>query len=145
MTKTDKWTAPLLMLFFVLSGAELELSVFTDLIIVVIGIVYILFRSAGKILGARWSSGFVKCEDNIKKYLGITLLPQAGVALGMATIARAELGETGVMIGNIVLFSVLIYELVGPLMTKIALTKAGDIHPKANAAVVSNEEEEDEE
>lgn len=145
MTKTDKWTAPLLMLFFVLSGAELELSVFTDLIIVVIGIVYILFRSAGKILGTRWSSGFVKCEDNIKKYLGITLLPQAGVALGMATIARAELGETGVMIGNIVLFGVLIYELVGPLMTKIALTKAGDIHPKANAAVVSNEEEEDEE
>jgi Kef-type K+ transport system membrane component KefB len=143
MLKTDKWTAPLLMLFFVLSGAELELSVFTDIIIVVIGIIYIIFRSAGKILGSRWSSAWVKCEANIQKYLGITLLPQAGVALGMATIARAELGATGVMIGNIVLFGVLIYELVGPLMTKIALTKAGDIHPRVDA-VVSDESEEDE-
>ena len=145
MSKTDKWTAPLLMLFFVLSGAELELSVFTNLIIVIIGVVYILFRSAGKILGARWSAGFVKCDDNIKKYLGITLLPQAGVALGMATIARAELGAEGLMIGNIVLFGVMIYELVGPLMTKIALTKAGDIHPRVNTAVVAEHDNEDEE
>ena len=144
MMKTDKWTAPLLMLFFVLSGAELELSVFADIIIVLVGVVYILFRSAGKILGSRWSAGFVKCEANIKKYLGITLLPQAGVALGMATIARASLGVEGVMVANIVLFGVLIYELVGPLMTKIALTKAGDIHPKVDN-VISNEPEEDEE
>ena len=144
MMKTDKWTAPLLMLFFVLSGAELELSVFADIIIVLVGVVYILFRSAGKILGSRWSAGFVKCDANIKKYLGITLLPQAGVALGMATIARAGLGAEGVMVANIVLFGVLIYELVGPLMTKIALTKAGDIHPKVDN-VISNEPEEDEE
>ena len=145
MVKTEKWTAPLLMLFFVLSGAELELSVFTNLIIVVIGVVYILFRSAGKILGSRWSAAWTKCDDNIKKYLGITLLPQAGVALGMASIARAELGELGVMVGNIVLFGVLIYELVGPLMTKIALTKAGDIQPKASNVVVEASGEEDEE
>jgi len=145
MSKTDKWTAPLLMLFFVISGAELELSVFTDIIIVIVGVVYILFRSAGKILGARWSSAWVKCDANIKKYLGITLLPQAGVALGMATIARSELGEVGIMVGNIVLFGVLIYELVGPLMTKIALTKAGDIHPIANKAAVVDSTEEDEE
>ena len=150
MLKTDKWTAPLLMLFFVLSGAELKLSVFANLTIIIIGVVYIIARSAGKILGTRWSSGLVKCDANIKKYLGITLLPQAGVALGMASLAGSEfellklphLGET---ISNIVLFGVLIYELVGPLMTKIALTKAGDIHPKVNAAIVSNEEEEDEE
>lgn len=144
MTKTEKWTAPLLMLFFVLSGAELELSVFTDLIIVAIGVVYILFRSAGKILGAFWSACMVKCDANIKKYLGITLLPQAGVALGMASIARAELGELGIMVGNIVLFGVLIYELVGPLMTKIALTKAGDIHPKASNVVVEESSEDEE-
>lgn len=144
MTKTEKWTAPLLMLFFVLSGAELELSVFTDLIIVAIGVVYILFRSAGKILGAFWSACMVKCDANIKKYLGITLLPQAGVALGMASIVRAELGEIGVMVGNIVLFGVLIYELVGPLMTKIALTKAGDIHPKASNVVVEESSEDEE-
>lgn len=145
MTKTDKWTAPLLMIFFVLSGAELELSVFANPIIVIIGVIYILFRSAGKILGTRWSSAWVKCDTNIKKYLGITLLPQAGVALGMATIARAELGEVGVMIGNIVLFGVFIYELVGPLMTKIALTKAGDIHPITNKSVVVSDSEEDDE
>ena len=144
MTKTEKWTAPLLMLFFVLSGAELELSVFTNLIIVAIGVVYILFRSAGKILGAFWSACMVKCDANIKKYLGITLLPQAGVALGMASIARAELGELGVMVGNIVLFGVLIYELVGPLMTKIALTKAGDIQPKASNVVVEESSEDEE-
>ena len=144
MTKTEKWTAPLLMLFFVLSGAELELSVFTNLIIVAIGIIYILFRSAGKILGTLWSACIAKCDSNVKKYLGITLLPQAGVALGMASIARAELGETGVMISNIVLFGVLIYELVGPLMTKIALTKAGDIQPKASNMVVEDSSEDEE-
>ena len=144
MMKTDKWTAPLLMLFFVLSGAELELSVFTQITIVIIGVVYILFRSAGKILGSLWSAAWTKCDSNIKKYLGITLLPQAGVALGMATIARAELAD-GEMIANIVLFGVLIYELVGPMMTKIALTKAGDIQPKATKVVVEGESEEDEE
>lgn len=144
MTKTDKWTAPLLMLFFVLSGAELELSVFANLTIVIIGVVYIIARSAGKILGARWSAAWVKCDANIKKYLGITLLPQAGVALGMATLAKAGLGAEGEMISNIVLFGVLIYELVGPLMTKIALTKAGDIHPKASNVVVDSSEEDEE-
>jgi Kef-type K+ transport system membrane component KefB len=144
MTKTEKWTAPLLMLFFVLSGAELELSVFTNLIIVAIGIIYILFRSAGKILGTLWSASLTKCDANVKKYLGITLLPQAGVALGMASIVRAELGEIGIMIGNIVLFGVLIYELVGPLMTKIALTKAGDIQPKASNMVVEDSSEDEE-
>ena len=144
MTKTDKWTAPLLMLFFVLSGAELELSVFTQLTIVLIGVIYIIFRSAGKILGSLWSAAWTKCDSNIKKYLGITLLPQAGVALGMATIAKAGLGADGEMISNIVLFGVLIYELVGPLMTKIALTKAGDIQPKVDGAVVSESEEDEE-
>ncbi len=144
MLKTDKWTAPLLMLFFVLSGAELKLSVFANIIIVAIGVVYIIARSAGKILGSRWSAAWVKCDDNIKKYLGITLLPQAGVALGMATIAKSGLGAEGEMISNIVLFGVLIYELVGPLMTKIALTKAGDIHPKASNMVVDSSEEDDE-
>ncbi len=155
MGKTDKWTAPILMLFFVLSGAELNLGVFANWLYVFVGVVYILFRSAGKILGARWSAGFVKCDSNIKKYLGITLLPQAGVALGMASIASAELGafttangeSVGGMILNIVLFGVLIYELVGPLMTKIALTKAGDIHPidKNSSANNSSAEEEEEE
>ncbi len=135
MEKTDKWTAPLFILFFVISGAELELGVFTDLAIVGIGLLYILARSLGKYYGARWSASFMHCEENIRKYLGITLLPQAGVALGMAMTVQ-ELGAEGSIIRNIVLFGVLIYELVGPLLTKIALTKAGDIHPKD--AVVSS-------
>ena len=129
MDKTDKWTVPLFVLFFVMSGAELELSVFTDVVIVGIGIAYIVTRSLGKYLGAYGSAKLMKCDDKTTKYLGITLLPQAGVALGMSVTAL-ELGEVGQIVRNIVLFSVLIYELVGPVLTKIALTKAGNIEPK---------------
>ena len=129
MDKTDKWTVPLFALFFVLSGAELELSVFTDLAIVGIGAAYIISRSLGKYLGAYASAKITKCDEKTTKYLGITLLPQAGVALGMS-VTVMELGEVGQIVRNIVLFSVLIYELFGPVMTKIALTKAGNIEPK---------------
>ncbi len=132
MAKTDRWTAPLFVLFFVISGAELDLSVFSDLTCVLLGVVYIVFRSAGKILGASVSSKFMKCSPLIQKWLGITLLPQAGVALGMS-ITVAELGPEGGIIRSIVLFSVLIYELVGPMLTKIALTKTGEIQPKEAA------------
>lgn len=144
MEKTDKWTAPLFIIFFVLSGAELELSVFADVMIILIGVVYIIARSIGKYFGARLSAGFVNCDDNIKKYLGITLLPQAGVALGMSVTAMS-LGSDGQTIRNIVLFGVLIYELFGPMLTKIALTKAGDIHPKSNSPIVVEDDPEDEE
>lgn len=130
MENTDKWTSPLFILFFVLSGAELEFSVFRDIAIVGIGIVYILSRSVGKYLGAYISAGFVKCEPYIKKHLGITLLPQAGVALGMSVTVLAELGSEGVIVRNIVLFGVLIYELIGPTLTKNSLMKAGEISPK---------------
>lgn len=128
MTRSDKWTSPLLALFFVISGAELELSVFADLAIVGIGVIYIVVRCLGKYLGAMWSAKATKCEPNICKYLGITLFPQAGVALGMCTLAM-ELGEPGKLIRNITLFAILIYEILGPLMTRWALTKAGDIKP----------------
>ena len=131
MARVDRWTAPLFVLFFVLSGAELELSVFTEIMIVLVGIAYIISRSIGKYSGAYLSAKMSKCDDNIVKYLGITLLPQAGVALGMAKTASAFFaGSIGLWISNITLFAVLIYELVGPLLTKIALTKAGDIDPE---------------
>lgn len=130
MQKTDRWTAPIYVLFFVISGAELDLTVFGDLAVVGIGVAYILSRSAGKIFGATASARLTRCEPTICKYLGITLLPQAGVALGMSVVVAAEFGETGAIICNIVLFSVLIYELVGPLLTKMALTAAGEITPK---------------
>ena len=126
MERADRWTAPILILFFVISGAELELSVFNQWAVVVIGLAYIATRSFGKYFGARLSAQATKCNPNIIKYLGITLLPQAGVALGMA-IKATELGADGAIVRNITLFAVLIYEIFGPFLTKIALTKAGDI------------------
>ena len=128
MERSDKWSSPLLALFFVISGAELQLSVFEDGAIVFIGIVYIVFRCLGKYYGAELSAKATKCAPQICKYLGITLFPQAGVALGMCTTAM-QLGEPGELIRNITLFAVLIYELVGPLMTRNALMKAGEISP----------------
>ena len=130
MNAADKWSSPLSALFFVISGAELELGVFTDVSIVIIGIVYIIFRSLGKYLGSYVSAKATKCEPSICIYLGITLLPQAGVALGMCSIAAAGLADgQGDLIRNITLFAVLIYELVGPLLTRQALKAAGDIKP----------------
>ncbi len=133
MDRLDRWTAPLFILFFVISGAELELSVFTDIAVVVIGITYIIARSLGKYVGAWSSSKAVHCEKNIVNYLGVTLLPQAGVALGMAIKAEA-VGPEGAIVANITLFAVLVYELVGPLFTKIALTKAGEIRPEGKTS-----------
>lgn len=130
MDRVDKWTAPLFVVFFVLSGAELDLSVFSNLTVVAIGAVYIIARSAGKYIGASISSRAMKCDPQVCKYLGVTLLPQAGVALGMSVTVAQELGEEGAIIRNIVLFAVLIYELLGPTLTKIALTKAGEIKPR---------------
>ena len=129
MASTDKWTSPLFALFFVISGAELELGVFTDIAIVIVGIVYIISRSAGKYFGAAGSAKLVRCEPQICKYLGITLLPQAGVALGMCATVVAQMPGEGALVRNITLFAVLIYELVGPLMTRMALTAAGEIKP----------------
>ena len=128
MKASDKWTSPLFALFFVVSGAELELDVFLDMAIVGIGLVYIIFRCIGKYSGTLVSAKATKCSPNICKYLGITLFPQAGVALGMCSTAM-QLGEQGNLIRNITLFAVLIYEIFGPLMTKWALTQAGDIKP----------------
>lgn len=130
MAGADKWTSPLFALFFVISGAELELSVFANWAIVVIGIVYIAFRCLGKYFGAFASAKATKCSPEICKYLGITLFPQAGVALGMCAIAAAGLaGGEGVLIRNITLFAVLVYEIFGPVLTRMALTAAGDIKP----------------
>lgn len=134
MGAADKWTSPLFALFFVISGADLELGVFADFAIVIVGLVYIVFRCIGKYVGASISAKATHCSPEICKYLGITLFPQAGVALGMCTTAM-QLGEQGNLIRNITLFAVLVYELVGPLMTKMALTAAGDITEKPEEVV----------
>ena len=130
MGAADKWISPLFALFFVISGAELELSVFTNWAIVVIGLVYIIARCLGKYFGSLTSAKATNCSPEICKYLGITLFPQAGVALGMCAIAATGLASgEGALIRNITLFAVLIYEVFGPVMTRMALTAAGEIKP----------------
>ena len=133
MERIDRWVTPILVLFFVISGAELELSVFSDPTVILVGVVYIISRSIGKYTGAYASAKATKCDENIVKNLGITLLPQAGVALGMAMKAL-ELGPDGAIVSNITLFAVLIYELVGPVLTKNALLRAGDIKPEGKTS-----------
>ena len=134
MDRLDRWTGPIFILFFVLSGAELEMTVFADGIVILIGGVYIITRCLGKYFGARISADISHAESNVKKYLGITLFPQAGVALGMAMKASAFGGSIGHLVANITLFSVLIYELVGPFLTKISLQKAGEIDPEGKTS-----------
>ena len=138
MDRIDRWTSPLFILFFVISGAELNLDVLLQGTVIVIGVVYIIARSSGKYLGAYGSAKLTKCSPNIVKYLGITLLPQAGVALGMANKASTLLPNGGDTVLNITLFAILIYEIVGPFLTKISLTKAGEIQPDSEV----NEREE---
>ncbi len=129
MERLDRWTTPLSILFFVLSGAELDLQILRNPVVLLIGAVYIISRAAGKILGAYGSCALSKCDTKTQKYLGITLLPQAGVALGMALTASAL--SDGAMVRNVILFSVLVYELIGPTLTKNALTAAGEIQKEA--------------
>ncbi len=132
MDRLDRWVSPINILFFVLSGAELDLTILSNPLVLLIGVVYIVFRSAGKIGGAFLSSRATHCSKEIQQHLGITLLPQAGVALGMAATA-AQLSD-GRMVRNVVLFSVLVYELVGPSLTKMSLTAAGEIRPEGRTS-----------
>lgn len=125
--KSDHWTNSLYVAFFVLSGAQLDLAVFSQTSSLVIGLIYIMMRCAGKYLGSSLPARAMKLDKNIVKYLGITLFPQAGVALGMVNTAQVLGSEAGSLIRNVVLLSVLIYELVGPTLTKMALSKAGEI------------------
>jgi Kef-type K+ transport system membrane component KefB len=141
MDRLDRWGSPINILFFVLSGAELDLTILSNPLVLLVGVVYIASRSLGKIGGAYASCRATKCSPSIQKYLGITLLPQAGVALGMAAEA-AQLSD-GHMVRNVVLFSVLVYELVGPTLTRMALTAAGEIRPegRTNARVENKPKE----
>ncbi len=128
MECTDRWTPPLFMLFFVISGAEFNFEVFKT--VGLIGVLYLVLRSSGKYFGAMLGCALVKTEKNVKKYLGITLLPQAGVAIGMAQLSLTVIPEYGEQIRAVILCATLVYELIGPLLTKTALTKAGEIEKK---------------
>ncbi len=148
MEGLDRWTPSVLMLFFILSGAELNLAMFGEgWGIVVCIILYVLARCAGKYFGTMLGATVTKSDPKVRKYLGITLFPQAGVAIGMATMCNKEfsklaeqyagnlevsqtLADIGSKIVTITMCAVLIYELVGPILTKWALTKAGEISPE---------------
>ena len=125
MERVDGWTMPLNILFFVISGAQLNLSVLPT--VGLVGVCYVLFRVVGKWLGAMLGSRMVHAHPNVQKYLGFTLIPQAGVAIGLATMTLTKLPQYGRQIQAIILAGTLIYELTGPVITKIALTKAGEI------------------
>lgn len=145
--RMDMFTPPIFMLFFIISGANLDLTIFASnsaLTMIIIALVYLLSRALGKWVGSFTSAKISKAEPTVQKYLGFTLFPQAGVAIGLASTASqtlvkegqmlgqaSELGNTLVTYGNmilaIVLTSTMVYELCGPFITKIALTKAGEI------------------
>ncbi len=132
MDRVEGWAVPFNILFFVISGAELDLKILANPVTLLVGVIYILARSAGKYYGANLSCRMTKCAKPITDNLGITLLPQAGVALGMA-ITAATLPD-GNVVRNVVLFAVLIYELVGPTLTKMALTRVGEINPEGRTS-----------
>ncbi len=144
MARADRWAAPILVLFFVFSGAELNLEVFKNGAIILIGIIYIIARCIGKYFGAFGSAAAVRCDKNIVNYLGITLFPQAGVALGMARMAEREfvgdLANIGTIILNITLFAVLVYEIIGPMLTKMSLLRSGDIQPEGKKSSRTRDE-----
>ena len=132
MERVDNWIMPLNILFFVISGAELDLQVLVQPVTIIVGVIYILARSAGKYSGAAISCALTKQSKPITDNLGITLLPQAGVALGMALTA-ATLPD-GALARNVVLFAVLVYELVGPALTKRSLLAVGEIQPEGRVS-----------
>ena len=135
LERIDQFTPPLYMLFFVISGASLDITIFASdnaKLVIIVGIVYVIFRCVGKYFGAYSSCKITKSETNVQKYLGFTLFPQAGVAIGLATNASRELSGLGLanessLILAVVLSATIVYELAGPLITKIALFKAGEI------------------
>ena len=131
----DHWTPPLFLLFFVLSGADLDISVLPK--VGLLGVLYLVCRSAGKYLGAGIGARITHFEPNVQKYLGVALLPQAGVAIGMTTFAAVQLPEYGSEIRAVILCATLIYELLGPVLTKIVLTKAGEIKPEGKKAAIA--------
>lgn len=136
--RIDQFTPPLYMLFFVISGANLNITIFASkdaLLVIIVALIYIVMRCVGKWGGSYTSSKITHSEPQVQKYLGFTLFPQAGVAIGLATTASQTFAKLGYekeasLILAVILSSTIVYELVGPLITKIALTKAGEISPE---------------
>lgn len=127
--QVDRFTPPIFMLFFFVSGADLNIRILPS--VGVIGLLYVVFRVVGKVAGAALGAKIAKVEPVVKKYLGYTLIPQAGVAIGLTAVAMEVVPEYGAKIRTIVLCGTVIYELIGPVVTKLSLKKAGEIQSAA--------------
>ena len=121
----DRMTPPLFMLFFLISGADLNIAVIPT--VGLVGVLYVVFRVVGKVAGSALGCRISHAEPVVSKWLGFTLLPQAGVAIGLSGLAMEVVPAYGAEIRAIILCGTVIYELVGPVATKLALTKAGEI------------------
>jgi len=122
--------SPLFLLFFVLAGANLEIGLLKNLGLM--GLVYLIFRMIGKVMGANLGARISEASESIKKYLGWGLVPQAGVALGCALIAKSDFPNIGNMLFSTIIATTVVYELIGPICTKYALHKAGEIIVQGN-------------
>ncbi len=121
----ERTTPPIYMMFFVISGASLDITIIPK--VGIIGIVYIVFRVLGKMLGSFIGATISHAEPVVRKYLGLTLVPQEGVAIGLVTVAMKAAPQYGNTIQTVVLCGIVIYELVGPLITKLTLKAAHEI------------------
>lgn len=126
--QVDRITPPLFMLFFLISGADLDIYIIPT--VGVVGILYVIFRVLGKVIGCSIGCAISHTEPTVRKWLGFTLIPQAGVAIGLSSIAMQVVPAYGEQIRAVILCGTVIYELTGPVITKLALTRAGEI--KAN-------------
>lgn len=122
----NDFASPIYLLFFTLAGASLDLSILIS--VGLIGIAYVLARAAGKMFGAWSSAKALKSDPMVTKYLGLSLLPQGGISIGLLVLVNQQLPEFSVPISTIIMFSVLIYEVTGPIFAKIAIQRAGEIN-----------------
>lgn len=121
----NDFASPVYILFFTLAGASLDLSILVS--VGIMGVAYVIARASGKMFGAWLGAKAVKADPNITKYLGLGLLPQGGISIGLLVLVRQQLPEYAVAIGTIIMFSVLIYEVTGPIFAKLAIQKAGEV------------------
>ncbi|HPT82920.1 MAG TPA: cation:proton antiporter [Limnochordia bacterium] len=121
----NDFAAPVYVLFFALAGASLDLRILMT--VGLLGLSYIFARAAGKIIGARLGAQLTKAPAAVTKYLGYTLLPQGGISIGLSVLVRQFLPQYAAAITTIIMFSVLVYEVSGPILAKLAIQKAGEI------------------
>ena len=127
-TAINDFATPFYVIFFVLAGAGLDLALLgSNPLLLLISVVYIIARAAGKIIGVRVGAEMIDADKNIKKYLGIALLPQGGISIGLLVIVYAQLNSLHAEISTIIMLSILVYETFGPVFAKYAISKAGEI------------------